>query len=218
METRTKLTPRRLRRARRILGPALAGALVATALVAGAALAFHNFGDVPDDHAHADSIAWADENGITTGCGDGTNFCPADPVTRAQMVSFLLRLAGHDPQVDPTVDAATLDGHTAEELMAGEAGILDRQIVNESNTVEDGSVNTVEAACPDGTVVLGGGGRSHAFAQANNMLVPVAGDWHLTDSRPSDDGDGWVVRYQKREGSGRQTTQAYAICASVAAE
>jgi len=28
--------------------------------------------------------------GITVGCG-GTNFCPADPVTRGQMAAFLVR-------------------------------------------------------------------------------------------------------------------------------
>ena len=31
------------------------------------------------------------ELGVTTGCGDGANFCPDDPVTRAQMAVFLWR-------------------------------------------------------------------------------------------------------------------------------
>ena len=39
---------------------------------------------------HAADIAAIALAGITTGCG-GTNFCPFDPVTRAQMASFLTR-------------------------------------------------------------------------------------------------------------------------------
>lgn len=41
------------------------------------------------------------ELGVTQGCGDGTNFCPNDPVTRAQMAVFLTRAfnlpGGPDP-------------------------------------------------------------------------------------------------------------------------
>ena len=39
---------------------------------------------------HAADIAAIAAAGITTGCG-GTNYCPFDPVTRAQMASFLTR-------------------------------------------------------------------------------------------------------------------------------
>jgi hypothetical protein len=49
------------------------------------------FGDVPVG-TFAD--AWIEQlaaDGITAGCGSG-NFCPFDPVTRAQMSVFLVRL------------------------------------------------------------------------------------------------------------------------------
>ncbi|MGH9316599.1 MAG: choice-of-anchor tandem repeat GloVer-containing protein [Thermoanaerobaculia bacterium] len=48
------------------------------------------FGDVP---ANAFAAAWIEQlsnEGITAGCGGG-NYCPNDPVTRAQMAVFLLR-------------------------------------------------------------------------------------------------------------------------------
>ena len=50
------------------------------------------FADVGGAHAEAASaIATA---GISLGCGDGTVFCPYDPVTRAQMGSFFARALG----------------------------------------------------------------------------------------------------------------------------
>ena len=48
------------------------------------------FGDVPAD---AFAAAWIEELaalGVTGGCGNG-NYCPGDPVTRAQMAVFLLK-------------------------------------------------------------------------------------------------------------------------------
>jgi peptidoglycan/xylan/chitin deacetylase (PgdA/CDA1 family) len=48
------------------------------------------FDDVPSTSTHATSIARLKELGITQGCGDGL-YCPGDPVTRAQMASFLVR-------------------------------------------------------------------------------------------------------------------------------
>ena len=41
------------------------------------------------------------ELGVTTGCGDGTNFCPNDPVTRAQMAVFLTRAFSLSDGPDP---------------------------------------------------------------------------------------------------------------------
>ncbi len=49
------------------------------------------FGDVP---AGSFAAAWIERlaaEGITAGCGGGANFCPNDPVTRAQMAVFLLK-------------------------------------------------------------------------------------------------------------------------------
>ena len=49
------------------------------------------FADVDPDSVHAPSIEALHAAGITTGCGDGTNYCPNRPVTRAQMAAFLHR-------------------------------------------------------------------------------------------------------------------------------
>jgi hypothetical protein len=48
------------------------------------------FGDVPCPSQFANWIEQLSAEGITGGCGGG-NFCPANPVTRAQMAIFLLK-------------------------------------------------------------------------------------------------------------------------------
>ena len=52
------------------------------------------FDDVPDDHLFVEAITWMASQGISLGCGDGTNFCPDDRVTRAQIASFFARAFG----------------------------------------------------------------------------------------------------------------------------
>lgn len=69
-----------------------AAAMAAVALVGTvAAQSAQRFGDVPTGHYAFDSVDWAAENGITGGCGDGTNFCPDTNLNRAHMVTFLKR-------------------------------------------------------------------------------------------------------------------------------
>ena len=51
------------------------------------------FADVPTDAYYAKAVAWAVENGITTGTGNGL-FSPDAACTRAQAVTFLWRAAG----------------------------------------------------------------------------------------------------------------------------
>jgi hypothetical protein len=48
------------------------------------------FGDVQPDYWAAAWIKQLVTEGITTGCGNG-NYCPENPVTRAQMAVFLVR-------------------------------------------------------------------------------------------------------------------------------
>ena len=64
----------------------LGGALAATAIAQS-----QRFSDVPPDAYYHDAAIWADNAGITTGCEDGTKFCPDDNLTRAQMITFLKR-------------------------------------------------------------------------------------------------------------------------------
>ena len=50
------------------------------------------FTDVPEGNAElVNATAWAVENGVTTGTGDGTTFSSANKCTRGQIVTFLYR-------------------------------------------------------------------------------------------------------------------------------
>ena len=49
-----------------------------------------SFVDVPIDSYYTQAVAWAVENGITTGVGDG-KFNPNGTCTRAQIAAFLAR-------------------------------------------------------------------------------------------------------------------------------
>ena len=55
--------------------------------------AMSSFADVSTDAYYAKAVAWAVENGITTGTGDG-KFSPGATCTRAQSVTFLFRAIG----------------------------------------------------------------------------------------------------------------------------
>ena len=91
-------------------------------LLPGIAVAQSGFGDVPSNYVHAPGIDYVADAGITAGCGDGSDYCPNDAVTRGQMATFLHRSSGNAPGIAPSVDAATLGGQTAEEIAAGAAG------------------------------------------------------------------------------------------------
>ena len=48
------------------------------------------FADVPTDHWAAGFIERIATEGVTSGCGDGTNYCPGGNVSRAEMAVFLV--------------------------------------------------------------------------------------------------------------------------------
>ena len=59
-----------------------------------------NFRDVAADSYYAKAVAWANENGIVLGMGDGT-FDPDSAVTREQMVTIFFRYAKAEaPEAD----------------------------------------------------------------------------------------------------------------------
>jgi len=87
------------------------------------ALASHQFGDVPDSNIyHADIDALAD-SGVTTGCGGG-NFCPSAFVTREQMAAFMNRLGALAPGKTPVVNAAELEGITADQFARSDVAVI----------------------------------------------------------------------------------------------
>lgn len=103
----------RLSRPRKGWAVLAAGAVVASLLAAGAttaiavtdtpdekslvtacvgeALTDWGFTDVSDNHVFHDPINCLAHYGITIGCGDGTAFCPEEPIPRWQMMLFLAR-------------------------------------------------------------------------------------------------------------------------------
>lgn len=62
------------------------------------------FSDIADDDWYAQAANWAAKNGITAGYGDGT-FGANDPVTRQQLVVFLMRYA-QNKELDVTAENA----------------------------------------------------------------------------------------------------------------
>lgn len=68
------------------------------------------FTDVTTGEYYSDAVAWAVENGVTTGTSD-TTFTPNGSCTRAQVVTFLYRLAG-EPDVDGEDEFADVSSDT----------------------------------------------------------------------------------------------------------
>lgn len=101
-------------------GRGLTLAIMAVAmLIPTAAMAAHRFSDVTDDNVfHADINAIA-EAGVTIGCNPPDNdlYCPDDNVTRGQMAAFMNRLGALDEGKTPVVNAAELEGLTAEHFV-----------------------------------------------------------------------------------------------------
>lgn len=82
--------------------------LLLTALWAGNSSA-QTFNDVPGDYWAYEFIEILAANGITTGCGNG-NYCPEEPVSRAQMAVFLERgMNGSDFVPPPASGSVFLD-------------------------------------------------------------------------------------------------------------
>lgn len=94
-------------RRRRLISVAVA--ITAVMVIPLAVVATDVFDDVPDSNVHHDDITWLKEAGVTIGCNPPANdqYCPDDSVTRAQMASFMRRLAENQ-----VVDAASVRGVT----------------------------------------------------------------------------------------------------------
>ena len=82
-----------MRGIRKIVALLLTLVLAAGALPVTAAAVDTGFTDVPDGTYYAEAVAWAVEEGVTRGTGNGA-FSPKSTVTRAEAVTFLWRAAG----------------------------------------------------------------------------------------------------------------------------
>ena len=85
--------PTSLARRRRVVVVLAAMIAIAVAVAVPSAWAFHLFDDVPDASPHHQDVSRIAGAGITAGCTP-TSYCPADPVRRDQMASFLGRGLG----------------------------------------------------------------------------------------------------------------------------
>ena len=86
-----------------------------------------DFADVDTDNIHAANIAAIHKAGITTGCATRPQlrYCPNQPVTRAQMATFLTRALKLDTPTDPVefADVNTNSVHAAAIAAIHKAGI-----------------------------------------------------------------------------------------------
>ncbi len=84
-----------------------------------------NFSDVPADSYYAKAVAWALENGITTGTGDG-KFSPDATCTRAQSATFLFRASKASANGAPAFSDVAATAYYAEAVKwATDNGITD---------------------------------------------------------------------------------------------
>jgi len=116
-------------------------------LALGCALSFpvsaQTFGDVPDDHWAFSFVESLGASGITAGCGGG-NYCPGEPVTRAQMAVFLER-GIHGSNYAPPSAA----GDVFQDVGAGDfAASFIEQLFDDGITAGCGNNNY----CPDSVV------------------------------------------------------------------
>lgn len=152
------------RRRRRwgIAAVAVIGLLAAQIAVAWAVTS--RFGDVPTSSPFLEDIEWLADADVTRGCGDGSDYCPTEPVTRQQMAAFMHRLA-----VNRVVDAGSVRGLGPEDLRGqpgpqgpqGDPGIVD--FYSRSSTYEDSAsgAHYISVHCREGDLPTGGGVAVH---------------------------------------------------------
>ena len=84
------------------------------------------FSDVPPGHTHSGAIYAIAALGITSGCGDGTHYCPGAPTTRGAMAAFLARaldLDSGEPQDEEFADVPDTHPFRSEIYAIAEQGI-----------------------------------------------------------------------------------------------
>lgn len=93
-------------------------ALLTVIVTVSAMAASDRFTDVLPGDVHDPGISCLAEPAVTSG-STAQEDCPNEPVTRAQMGTFMHRLSGNAGGIAPSVDAATLQGLSVEQIQAG---------------------------------------------------------------------------------------------------
>ena len=169
----------RARRAATVL--AIGAALLAPAVAVGN----DRFSDVPADAFFHDAVNAISTAGITAGCG-GTNYCPANPVTRGEMAVFLMRAAGLGGST-PVANAATAAAAT-----------------NATNAANAAQWNSVELIL-FGQADFGGNGQAEACDP--NLVHIAANELGFVSSLASPQAVAWFFRF-------KQPDRMYEICAA----
>ena len=133
---------------------ALIIAVAVMLVIPGIAGATHLFTDVSDGGTHTPGITWVADVGVTTGCGDGSTYCPNDSVSRAQMGTFMYRLSGNDPATAPSVNADKLDGLDSTAFLGVSDQATDSALLG--GFAADDLVRAAYAVAPFGAVVTDG--------------------------------------------------------------
>jgi hypothetical protein len=135
-------------------------------LIPAVAYAGSVFTDVEDSSTHIDGITFMKDSGVSIGCDNNNNYCPGDPVTRAQMATFMYRLSGTDPLTNPSVNAQTLNGNTTGQISS-------KVLFNQSDDLPNADGTLLQAdieQASDGYLIVMG-----------NMVVSngSGGDWSV---------------------------------------
>ena len=109
------------------------------------------FSDVPLNQFYTEAMAWAAENGIVDGYGDG-RFGPVDPITREQMVMILMNYAAYEG-IDVSQQA-------------------DLELFSDSGKISPYAVEAMAWACAEG--VLNGKGNGILDPQGQATRAEVA--------------------------------------------
>ena len=135
---------------------------------------FATFTDGPFG-VHEDGVDWLSRSGVTAGCTPD-RYCAGDPVTRAQMATFMHRLSGNAAGTSRSVDAATVGGRSAAELAVINGFVQVTESARRTEAVVD-----LSASCPSGTRALGGGGTIDAlYAQVSDAPSADGRTWSVT--------------------------------------
>lgn len=134
------------------------------------------FADVPPSNPFVDDIEWVADAGVTLGCGDGTNYCPTDSVTRQQMAAFMHRLA-----VNQVVDAATVQGLEPADLKGdsgpqgpkGDPGVVGFYTKDTHTAASTPGYYTGIASCNAGDIATGGGVQLHANSTDFRLIESI---------------------------------------------
>ncbi|MDD6188602.1 MAG: S-layer homology domain-containing protein [Clostridiales bacterium] len=151
-----------------------------------------SFTDVPADAYYYNAVAWAVENKITEGTGDGTTFSPDANCTRGEIVTFLWRAAGcPEPKsiVNPFTDVAEGSYCSKAVLWAVENGITDG--------TGDGTTFSPDLTCTrDQTVTFLWRAAGKPAVTADKSFADVSADTYYYDAVD------WAVANGVTDGTG----------------